>query len=73
GDRFLIHSDGITECSKPTGELYGDDGLNLSLARHKDVHGQTCLDALLDDMVQFSGCAEFDDDVSTVLLEFTGS
>ncbi|MEO0748717.1 MAG: SpoIIE family protein phosphatase [Pseudomonadota bacterium] len=73
GDRFLIHSDGITECSKPTGELYGDDGLSLSLARHKDVHGQTCLDALLDDMVQFSGCAEFDDDVSTVLLEFTAS
>ena len=70
GDRFLIHSDGITECSTPNGELYGEDGLNASLTCHASLCGQACLDALLNDMVKFSGTDEFDDDVSTVLLEF---
>ncbi|MEM7597795.1 MAG: SpoIIE family protein phosphatase [Pseudomonadota bacterium] len=69
GDRFLIHSDGITECSTPSGDLYDDEGLNKSLTRHATLRGQACLDAILHDMVRFCGTDEFDDDVSTVLLE----
>lgn len=70
GDRFLIHSDGITECAKPSGELYDEEGLKLSLLRHAKLRGSDCLEAIIGDMTNFSGQTEFDDDVSTVLLEF---
>ncbi|MEL7252661.1 MAG: SpoIIE family protein phosphatase [Pseudomonadota bacterium] len=70
GDRFLIHSDGITECAKPNGDLYGDEGLKMSLLRHARLGGQACLDAIIRDMTLFSGQTEFDDDVSTAFLEF---
>lgn len=69
GDRFLIHSDGITECSESSGDLYGEDGLNRSLLRHASLRGQDCIEAVIRDMSRFSGRTEFDDDVSTVLLE----
>lgn len=72
GDRFLIHSDGITECAKSNGDLYGDEGLAESLHRHANLRGQDCLDAIVQDMTAFSGQTEFDDDVSTALLEFKG-
>lgn len=69
GDRFLIHSDGITECSNACGELYGDEGLIKSLRRRASARGQDCLEDLISDMSTFSGRSEFEDDVSTVLLE----
>ncbi len=69
GDRFFIHSDGITECSSAEGQLFGEGGLSLSLMRHKGLKGHDCLDAIIGDMTRFSGVAEFDDDVSTVLVE----
>ncbi len=70
GDRFIIHSDGITECAKPNGDLYGDEGLELSLLRHARLRGQDCLEGIIKDMTAFSGQTEFDDDVSIALLEF---
>ncbi|MEO0369905.1 MAG: SpoIIE family protein phosphatase [Pseudomonadota bacterium] len=70
GDRFLIHSDGITECAKPNGDLFDEDGLKLSLLRHAQRRGQECIEGIIHDMTAFSGRTEYDDDVSTVLLEF---
>jgi sigma-B regulation protein RsbU (phosphoserine phosphatase) len=70
GDKFLIHSDGITECSNPNRELFGEDGLCMSMMRHVFLNGHAYLDALIEDMGRFTGRSEFDDDVSTVLLEF---
>lgn len=70
GDRFMIHSDGITECASPNGDLYGDEGLELSLLRHARLRGQDFVEGIIQDMVAFSGQTEFDDDVSIALLEF---
>ncbi len=72
GDRFLIHSDGITECSSLAGQLFGDTGLCDTMRRLTYAQGLACLEALVWDMSAFAGQDDFSDDVSAVLLEFKG-
>ena len=72
GDRFLIHSDGITECSAPDGAFWGEDGLSRAMSVHRETRGLACLDALIWRMADFAGKDRFEDDVSAVLLEFKG-
>lgn len=70
GDRFLIHSDGLTECAGRDGVLWGEDGLIRALANHRQTSGPACLEALVWQMTAFAGTDSFEDDVSAVLLEF---
>lgn len=72
GDRFLIHSDGMIECTDPAGHLLGDAGLAAAMTALREVSGLACLEALVWRMADFAGRDGFDDDVSAVLLEFKG-
>ena len=72
GDRFLVHSDGMTECADPEGALWGEEGLIAAFKAHRDTTGLACLEALVWQMTGFAGKDNFDDDVSAVLLEFKG-
>ena len=73
GDRFLIHSDGMTECANPEGAFWGDEGLIKALEAHHKATGLACLESLVWQMTGFAGKDSFDDDVSAVLLEYKGS
>lgn len=72
GDRFLIHSDGMTECTDASGRQLGDAGLIDALRAHGDAEGPACLEALVWHLADFAGRESFDDDVSAVLLDFKG-
>lgn len=72
GDRLLLYSDGITECQNVKDELYDDDNMLLALSDNIEDTGLEYLNALLWNVSQFAGGTPFYDDLSAILLEFSG-
>lgn len=72
GDRLLVTSDGFTEATLPDGSLLGDAGLIKLLNAAQDVDAHKVLDAMVWDLSRLSQDQDFEDDVSGILLEFTG-
>ncbi|WP_108483917.1 PP2C family protein-serine/threonine phosphatase [Oceaniglobus ichthyenteri] len=72
GDRLLLASDGITECADESGALLGEEGLISILRASAHVKGETFFQSLLWDLASFATKEDMDDDVSGVLLEFSG-
>jgi len=72
GDRLLIHSDGVTECTDASGRLLGEAGLRRLMGRLRELRGLACLDALVWQLAGHGASDRFDDDISAVLVEFTG-
>ncbi|MFK7945490.1 MAG: PP2C family protein-serine/threonine phosphatase [Paracoccaceae bacterium] len=70
GDRFMMFSDGITECETPDGEMLENEGLAKMLSRHWDISEWEVLDQILCDMAEFTGSKTFDDDVSGLMLTY---
>ncbi|MGY6548535.1 MAG: SpoIIE family protein phosphatase [Roseinatronobacter sp.] len=70
GDRLFLYSDGITECTDPAGEEYGERGLTAALQRHAGVCGAKLLDALKWELTNWAQKDDFEDDVSGALLEY---
>jgi sigma-B regulation protein RsbU (phosphoserine phosphatase) len=73
GDRFLLYSDGITECPDPDGVLLDESGLAEILRQSKDLKGRKLLSHLVGELESFSGLSEFPDDLSAILVEFRGN
>ncbi len=72
GDRLLILSDGVTECPDPNGIMIEEEGLAEMLLELRDVTGPPLLEAIVWKLSEFAGHADFPDDVSGILFEFTG-
>ncbi len=73
GARFFLSSDGITECEDVNGTMLDQKGLGDVMTRNAKLSGEAFFDALIWDMTQFAGTSDFADDVSGVLLDFTGA
>jgi phosphoserine phosphatase RsbU/P len=72
GDRLVLLSDGVTECPSPVGEELGQDGLTFILERLADLPSEQLIEALQWELVAFHGKAEFPDDVSALIFDYTG-
>ena len=72
GDRLFLVSDGVTECVNPLGHELGEDGLSDILARNAALGSPALLEALVWDLHEFAGAADFRDDVSGVLFDYRG-
>lgn len=72
GDRLFLMSDGITECPDPQGEELGDAGVARLLAQNRRLRGKALTEALVWDLHGFAGGADFRDDVSAVIFDYTG-
>ena len=70
GDRLLIHSDGVTECAARDGALLDEAGLARILRDLRQTRGPAFLESLIWKLSDFAGDADFQDDISAVLLEF---
>lgn len=70
GDRLLLYSDGVTECTNRISEEFGENGLRATLMKLAHVKGTDFVEALKWELMHWSGKDEFDDDVSGALLEF---
>jgi len=73
GDRLFIMSDGITECPGQDGDMLDEDGVVDLMKRNATVYGSQFLETLMWDLNAYSGDQEFPDDISAILLEFSGS
>jgi phosphoserine phosphatase RsbU/P len=72
GDRLILASDGITECPSPVGEELGQDGFLRLLARLQTLPSDQLIEALQWELVTFHGKAEFPDDVSAIIFDYSG-
>ena len=72
GDRLLIPSDGITECTDARGRMLEDEGLFAILRAHAGAGGEELTDALVRDLTGFAGRDDLEDDISAVLVERAG-
>ncbi len=70
GDRFMLYSDGLTECPNPDGELLDDEGLERIMRGHSGKTGLAYVDALLDSLTDYRGSGDFPDDISAAVVEF---
>ena len=69
GDRFLVHSDGITECCDASGAMLDDHGLVALVDAGAARSGPALLDHLVEGLEAHAGPDDFTDDISAVLLE----
>ena len=69
GDRLLVYSDGLTECTNANGDFLGEEGLieGLGLLRGRD--GPESLKALVSMLEEFHGPRAFEDDISAALVD----
>jgi sigma-B regulation protein RsbU (phosphoserine phosphatase) len=68
GDLLCLYSDGITECTAPDGEEFGTGRLVDLLRRYAERPLQDLLEAIQDEMAQFSLGLPQGDDQTLVLL-----
>jgi len=73
GDRLFLVSDGVTECPDPAGHDLGEAGLARILQHNAALDSTALLEAMVWDLVEFAGTADFRDDVSGVLFDYRGA
>jgi len=61
GDLLVIYSDGVTEAFSDAGEIYGEARLLDAIRAHRERPVAGLLDAIVDDVVKFSGRVQEDD------------
>lgn len=69
GDRLMLYSDGMTECSDLDGHLLEEAGLEIILRRHHRLRGTAFVNELMTELGDFVASRDFADDVSAVLIE----
>jgi sigma-B regulation protein RsbU (phosphoserine phosphatase) len=69
GDRLFIYSDGVTDCSNPEGEDFGDARLADFLAAHGHLRLPAILECLERTLREFRGVHGFEDDISMLVIE----
>ena len=72
GDRFLIYSDGLTECESVDGQFLDESGLSALMADARGVGGYAFFETLLWNLEKYAGTSAFTDDLSGVFLEYEG-
>ena len=73
GDFIVAFSDGVTEAFDIAGDEYSDARLLASIERHRGKAAQELIDGLLADVKAFTGEAMPNDDLTLVMVQYTGS
>lgn len=69
GDLFLLFTDGIYEVDGPDAEEYGQERLLGSVRRHLRLPTEHLLGVLIQEVREFAGTRDFEDDVCLVAMQ----
>ena len=69
GGRMLLYTDGISECTNPEGEMFGNDRLKGYLEKTAHLPLRASLDGIIDELHKWNNNEPFDDDVSMLAIE----
>ncbi len=69
GDRLLLYSDGVVEQTNSNGEQFGEQRLQAELIGSQSNPLAQCVEALEEEVVQWSSDGHLDDDLSILVLE----
>lgn len=72
GDRLYLYSDGMIECVNEHGEFYGSERLLNRVQEWRDLPITVLGETFDSEISRWNGTDAFDDDVSMVILEYTG-
>ncbi len=67
GDTLLLYSDGVTEAGADSGDEFGEERLIHTLRVNQSQPAEALVQAIVNDVNQFSGAAR-SDDVTVVAL-----
>ncbi len=70
GDKLLLYSDGVTDATNTSGELFGEDRLREIAHAHAAKGCQELHDALRGAVREFSAGAEPGDDITVLVVEY---
>ena len=70
GDVLILYTDGITEAKNFKGEEYGYDRLAEIINKNADLSVQQLQEVIINDVYEFCGNSEIDDDYTTVIVKF---
>jgi len=73
GDKVLLYTDGILEADNRRGEFYGKDRLYTVLRKSHEKSAKRVVEEIYNNVLKFSKGREFDDDLSILVIEFTGT
>jgi serine phosphatase RsbU (regulator of sigma subunit) len=73
GDLLVVFSDGVSEAMDLAGEEFGDNRIDSCVSAHRDLEPAALLDQLLAAVRQFSDGTVQRDDVTALVLRYTGA
>ena len=73
GDRLVLYSDGVTEAQNAAGEFFGRPRLREAIAAAANLDSAGMHDAIQLALRDFTGGAEQSDDITLVVVEYSGS
>ncbi len=69
-DLLILYTDGILEAANEQGEEYGFENLQAMLAQHIDLAPKQLSEAVLNNLYDFTGKRDLNDDYSIIILKF---
>ncbi len=73
GGRLFLYTDGISECTNPVGEMYGNERLKAYFERTMHIPLQASLEGIIDELQAWNRYTSFADDISILAVERVGS
>lgn len=73
GDLLVAFSDGVTEARNSDGEEFGEERLLACIESHRELAPSALLDCLLETVQQFSAGAARRDDLTVLVLRYSGT
>ena len=72
GDMIFLYTDGLTEANDNYKEFYGEERLKAILNKHKDEKLSEIINEIIKDLSKFCNNQEQFDDITMLLLRYTG-
>ena len=73
GDKLILYTDGILDHTNANGERFGKKRLYSTLQKHRDEPLQRTMQLIKDSLDNFANSDESDDDISLLMIEYTGN